>query len=251
MMQISLHLILLLFTFLVSINTRPIFETFIDNICSRRYITISIPLIKVPINKEVTVTCISCLNQTMYLYCNTNLNQFNTTSDQKYDQMYYINNLYHYVFKYSSKNNNFRYIGCTNGNARSSVLLAETSEDKQLMLYVWRKRSPNYSFPNHDGYYEFILYWELKDIDAKNMLIDVIFDDSFTYGSLFDHDHNNFKFMFSFLYYRNLYNFHIRIHKFDVSVKNFTDRYIGYSQVLDYDKNTVTYMTREARHVEF
>ena len=239
-------------------DARPVHKNFITSTCNfsnKNLIGISINRIK--FNESTIITCASCnYYPTMYLFTINTLIDFKVyKTNQTQNSIQKVGKIYYYQFNYTSLSDIYGYLACHSKHERSFFALIEKSTDKQLKLRAWRKSYPNYSFPDRNRQYEFILYIEHRfNVTHSNIWCEIISNNFYQYVYLTDYTNDNFRYVLSISNEYNLYVFYIRIYAFDhlkiYKSHDTGDTYVGFANVLDYDKYIVESITKEAEHME-
>ena len=239
-------------------NAKPIVRELISTMCYPHK-SLEIVVERVKFNEPTVITCKACYyTTTMYLWrLNKMLNFQITMVNDSYNNMQQIGNIYYYHFNYTSLNND-RYVACVSGYISSLYALVEGSNDTQLILYAWRKKSVNLSFPDRSDKYEFIIYVETNFRDLYRVTYELSSSNYFMFHHEFDYL-NTFKRAITISSTYNMYTFYIRVYAHNNNlnvnadiehINTYRDTYVGFAKVLDYDDDAIKYITREAKHIE-
>ena len=240
-------------------NAMPVHKNFINSMCSsldQEEELIKISLSKNNFNKSMIITCSSCYNSTMYLWRVRSLDSFRINkTNQTQNEIQKVKNVYYYHFNYTSVSNNDGYVVCINSFGSSHFTLIEKSTDNQLLLRAWRKSYPNFSFPDRNEKYKFILYVEHRFYNSHiSLRCEITSNNLYSHHYLPNYNNGTFRHAITISSEYNLYAFYLRVYIFEESKiyddHDLGDTYVGFADVLDYDESTVKYLTREAKHIE-
>ena len=260
---------LLLTISLTSICANPT-QQYLDSFKVNNNTAISISLTRNGFDENITITCTSHINHTVYLRLLSIIHSLTDRPNKTHDQMYKIDNTYHYIFNYLLDNDT-RYIYCVNDVYNmSGIILIQFPNERLLTLYAWRKEfdyslicsNVNQNVLSHFScinqyknttIYANILYWEGLNYIARYMSIDFILDNKFFYETRFDD-----KDTYSVVKWTNeIYSACIRITILDdaqdaqdannakcIENQKHAIKYIGCARVIDYNEKIVKNITK-------